>query len=96
MSSGAPASIQVAAIQPNLRPNEVTPLSSARHVVQILEQVAQQSNIDLFVLPELCPIGYSEDTFCRYLTSGSVNLQIISEIDDLIRECAKARILECF
>lgn len=91
MSSEASPSIQIAAIQPNLRSNDVTPLSSTRHVVELMERAAKKGDIDLFVLPELCPIGYTEDTFCRYLKRGSAILELIGEIDNLICSCAKVR-----
>jgi nitrilase len=39
------------------------------------------TRIDLVVLPELCPLGYSEDTFARYLPSTPETQKILEEID---------------
>ena len=42
--------------------------------------------MDLYVLPELCPIGYSQDTFENYLDSTDIQLQI----DEIMGETARA------
>jgi len=48
------------------------------------------TGIDLFVVPELCPIGYSEDTFANYLpTSDDDNLRLLSRIDEEMKRIAR-------
>lgn len=86
-------SITVAAVQPKLRSKDETPLSStmSMHVIDLLKQAAKRSSIDLFVLPELCPFGYSENTFERYLPNNAVNVKMMKDIHELFCECAKVR-----
>ena len=58
------------AFQVDLRPPCETPLIACHRALALLDQAASaasQQPIDLFVLPELAPIGYSEDTFAKYL-----------------------------
>ena len=89
-------SITIAAVQPHLRANDNTPISSAHHVINLMKQTSEKRHVDLFVLPELCPLGYSEDTFDNYLPKNLDNINVIREIDDLMRHFAKVRLYVCF
>ena len=85
----SPSSVTIAAVQPCLRTNDMAPLASARRVINIMKDVAQKNSIDLFVLPELCPLGYCENTFNEYLPNSPTTEKIIKEVDDLICSFAK-------
>ena len=45
--------------------------------------------IDLYILPELSPIGYSEDTFAHYLPDTPTKQQIYKELDARMAETAQ-------
>jgi len=90
----SPSSVTIAAVQPCLRTNDMSPLTSAQRVINIMKDAAQKSSIDLFVLPELCPLGYCENTFDEYLPNSPTTEKIIREVDDLI--CAFAKDSGCF
>lgn len=67
-------SLKIGAVQPPLRSVEEDPIEhTKRCIISLLEQ---QTGIDIFVLPELSPIGYSEDTFERYLDRPDTQEQI--------------------
>ena len=53
-------------------------------------QIPTASSIDLFVLPELCPVGYSEDTFANYLPTTQKLKQMFCEIDSCFAQAAQA------
>lgn len=53
-----------------------------------MKKASETEDIDLFVLPELCPLGYSDDTFNMLKDERSTSM-VIEEIDDLIYACAK-------
>lgn len=79
-------------LQPILRPPDETPLSATRRVIDIADRAIAENPetaIDLFVLPELCPVGYSEDTFANYLPSHPERKQVLDEIDAQLRDAAK-------
>ena len=88
--SPSSVTITIAAVQPCLRTNDMSPLTSAQRVINIMKDAAQKSSIDLFVLPELCPLGYCENTFDEYLPNSPTTEKIIREVDDLI--CAFAKV----
>lgn len=46
-------------------------------------------SIDLFLLPELCPVGYSEDTFARFLPTTRENQEMLAEIDGELQQAAR-------
>lgn len=47
------------------------------------------ANFDLFVLPELAPVGYSEDTFRNFLPSTPEKRQLFERIDQELINTAK-------
>jgi len=63
--------LTVAAVQPPLRQENMTPMDASRVAERMMkEALSTQSaslGIDIFVLPELSPFGYSEHTFAKYL-----------------------------
>jgi predicted amidohydrolase len=72
----------VGAVQCPLRDDQQDPLDACNAAIQLMKQASIQCQIDLFVLPELAPLGYSEDTFARYLPNTCKNLQIYQDIHD--------------
>ena len=63
------SSIEICIIQPPLRQDDECPLHATDAVIDLMKEAHQGNtkSIDLFVLPELCPVGYTEDTFSKYL-----------------------------
>jgi nitrilase len=90
--------LTVCLLQPRLREDEDDPLQATDQVVALLQAAAcqeqqqqqqqQKKHIDLFVLPELCPVGYSEDTFANYLPSNSAKQTMYRQIDDKLQQAA--------
>jgi predicted amidohydrolase len=87
--------LTVCLVQPRLREDEDTPLQATDQVVALMQAAAchcqgQQQHIDLFVLPELCPVGYSEDTFANYLPSNSNQTAqaMYHQIDEKLKQAA--------
>jgi predicted amidohydrolase len=44
--------------------------------------------VDLYVLPELCPVGYSEDTFANYLPANETLQAMYRQIDEKLQQAA--------
>lgn len=78
----------VGAVQCPLRTDQQDPLDACHTAIQLMKQASIESKIDLFVLPELAPLGYSEDTFARYLPNTPQNLQIYQDIHDMMVNAA--------
>lgn len=86
--------VAVCALQLEMRrPNE-TILESLQRGLEGMTRVACQQKIDLFVLPELSPVGYSEDTFARFLPKTPALQEVYRKIDDAFAN--QARILRTF
>ena len=82
--------INVCVVQLNLRSDDKDPVAEAGRWVCAMERIQrQQTIIDLFVLPELAPLGYSEDTFARFLPICEHNQQRLRKIDQLMQEAAR-------
>eukprot|EP00339_Tiarina_fusa_P002590 CAMPEP_0117017554 /NCGR_PEP_ID=MMETSP0472-20121206/13688_1 /TAXON_ID=693140 ORGANISM="Tiarina fusus, Strain LIS" /NCGR_SAMPLE_ID=MMETSP0472 /ASSEMBLY_ACC=CAM_ASM_000603 /LENGTH=297 /DNA_ID=CAMNT_0004721947 /DNA_START=99 /DNA_END=992 /DNA_ORIENTATION=+ len=62
-------------LQPPLRAPDETPAQATEAVIKLMKEAAQssESKTDLFLLPELCPIGYSEDTFAKLLPTAAAS-----------------------
>lgn len=54
-----------------------------------MEAIAETEAVDLFVLPELSPVGYSEDTFARYLPITPANQAMYQEFDRFFQIAAR-------
>jgi predicted amidohydrolase len=75
--------LRIAAVQAYLRPDCQDPIEyTTNHIVPLLQSCKE---MDLIVLPELCPIGYSEHTFHSYLDDISLHRRI----DDIMSEVAR-------
>jgi len=86
-------SLTIAAVQTPLRSESIAPLEAARVAERMMRDAAKEVNelrgtssnenqnqIDLFILPELAPLGYSEYTFSEFLMSSTM-----SDIDLLVQ-----------
>ena len=92
------SSLHLCAVQPLLRPPRETPQSALQRIKDQILSIAASTlrKVDLFVLPELAPIGYSEDTFQNYLP-GQNNEKaqaIYQEIQESMAQLAQE--LKCF
>lgn len=85
--------ITIAAVQPHLRAGGTNPVSSVQHVINLMKKASETEDVDLFVLPELCPLGYSDDTF-DMLADQCIASKVIEEIDHLMSDCAKVSVLD--
>lgn len=79
--------LKVGVVQAPLRPDDMDPVSFTQsRIVPLLKSCTEKEDVDLYVLPELCPIGYSQHTFENYLNSPDVQLQI----DEIMGKTARA------
>lgn len=59
-------------------------LDAAQRAVSLMEKAYREQEVDLFVLPELAPVGYSVNTFERLLPSASAKIEnLYAKIDEL-------------
>jgi predicted amidohydrolase len=75
--------LKIGAVQPPLRSPEEDPIEHTRTLV--LPLLKDCANVDLYVLPELSPIGYTQDTFDRYLHRPEIQ----QEIDAILAQAAR-------
>ena len=93
--------LTICIVQPPLRQDEQHPLDAVDTVLSLLKQAAleietyqharnSREGPVLFLLPELCPIGYSDDTFANYLpqTPGIQKMYLL--MDTKMQEAAKS------
>jgi predicted amidohydrolase len=83
------ATVNVCALQLALRPPTESPLDALLRVQRQMEAVFAMDSVDLFVLPELAPIGYSEDTFAKYLPISATNQAMYQEFDRFFQVTAR-------
>lgn len=92
IAKSKPTSVRIAAVQPQLRDDDVHPLDAARSVIDLMRREVKdgtstgERKIELFCLPELCPIGYSEHTFQTYLDSEDLQQSIAAMMGDFAKE----------
>lgn len=83
----------VCAVQVDLRPACETPMVACHRALTLLDRAVSQqqgqSKIDLFVFPELAPIGYSEDTFAKYLPKTKELRDMFVKMDHAFAEKAR-------
>ena len=82
--------IRVCALQPHLRTSFETPADAILRIQHEMHAIASSEIVDLFVLPELAPIGYSEHTFARFLPITLENERMYAEMDRVFQETARA------
>ena len=85
----ATPAVYVCAIQVALRPPEESPWDALLRVDRQMESIAASDSVDVFVLPELAPIGYSEDTFSKYLPINAANQAMYQEFDRFFQVIAR-------
>lgn len=59
-------------------------MKATLHALELITSAAKKADsvkIDLFVLPELAPVGYSEDTFLKYLPRTETLKKMFQDID---------------
>jgi predicted amidohydrolase len=81
--------VRVCALQPALRPPSESPWDALLRVKRQMEAIAETEAVDMFVLPELSPIGYSEDTFARFLPINAANQAMYQEFDRILQITAR-------
>lgn len=75
------STLTVCAMQPDLRKKDESPLDAATRILDAIERVSERTKVDLYVVPELAPVGYSEDTFQRFLPKTQVLKDTFGLID---------------
>ena len=78
-------------LQPNLRAPDEDLRSTTQRILNLGDTAMADHpdiSIDLFVLPELCPLGYSEDTFAKYLPTSPEKRKLLCEVDAAFRAAA--------
>ena len=83
----------ICAVQPKLRTDSQTLAESVENAIELIRTAHRGSNvdekIDLFVLPELSPIGYCEHTFTHYLPDTPTKQQLYKDLDARMAKTAK-------
>jgi predicted amidohydrolase len=93
--SAAPSpEIVVCALQLAMRQPNESLFEASMRVLEVTTRVAHQHNVDLFVLPELSPVGYSEDTFANLLPTTPKLIETYRQIDQAFAN--QARILQSY
>jgi predicted amidohydrolase len=85
----ATSAVFVCALQVALRPPEESPWDALVKVERQMESIVASDSVDVFVLPELAPIGYSEDTFSKYLPINATNQAMYQEFDRFFQVFAR-------
>jgi predicted amidohydrolase len=79
----------VCVVQLAMRAASESPLDAALRCTALMDRIAAHQHaggkptIDLYVLPELAPIGYNEDTFAKYLPKTKELQDMFVEMDHL-------------
>jgi len=86
--------LKICALQLRMRQPDETPLAATQRILDYMLSMTNKKNnnkqaIDLFVLPELSPVGYSEDTFARYLPATPMIQDMYRQIDQLFAQQAR-------
>jgi len=94
-ADNADAVLVICALQPELRSKTMSPKEAVQTTVNLMHRAAAsvtEPKVDLFVLPELSPIGYSEDTFANYLPASPSVQQDLYEgmLHSKMQEAARA------
>lgn len=86
-------SVVICAIQPKLRADSQTLAEAVENVIDLMRTAHRDciadEKIDLFVLPELSPIGYCEHTFAHYLPDTPTKQQLYKDLDARMAKTAK-------
>jgi len=84
-----PSELVVCVVQPTMREGKESPLDAATRTLSRIETFASLKKVDLFILPELSPFGYCEDTFKRYLPRTKLLKDMYSVVDEAFAMWAK-------
>lgn len=97
-SSPAKTVLRIGAVQVPLRQDKVHPLQATRAVIELMVTFQQVENkIELFVLPELCPVGYTEQTFREWLPKTPEIVQVYEKIhQDFCKAAVELQAFICF
>jgi len=74
-------SVKICAMQPVMRKPHQSRMEATQQVLQMMNDIAAREKVDLFILPELCPVGYSEDTFRNFLPVTPKMQSLYHQID---------------
>jgi predicted amidohydrolase len=77
------ATLRIGAVQPPLRREDQDPVEYTIH--HVLPLLMSRTDVDILVLPELCPIGYMQHTFDNYLDERDVQ----GQIDEIMSQSAR-------
>jgi predicted amidohydrolase len=84
----------VCALQLAMRQPNESIFEASMRVLDGTTNVAYKHKVDLFVLPELSPVGYSEDTFANLLPTTPKLIETYRQIDQAFAN--QARILQSY
>jgi predicted amidohydrolase len=93
--SAAPSpEIVVCALQLKMRQPNESLLEASTRVLEDMTRAAHEHKVDLFVLPELSPVGYSEDTFANLLPTTPKLIETYRQVDQAFAN--QARLLHSY
>lgn len=76
-------------MQAALRADTESPMDASSRTLHTMKRIGAVGNVDLFVLPELAPVGYSTDTFERFLPKVALLKDMYRLIDQGFATAAK-------
>jgi predicted amidohydrolase len=92
-----PSVVNICALQLTLRAPQESAWDAMFRTQRQMENIAASDMVDIFVLPELAPIGYSDDTFAKYLPINPTNQALHIEFDRLFQVTArKLHVYVCY
>jgi predicted amidohydrolase len=88
------AELTICAVQTKMRQETESPLDASSRILESIKEVSRHTKVDLFVLPELAPVGYCEDTFSRFLPKSTLIKNMYGLIDEAFSHYAST--LQCY
>lgn len=81
------------AVQCPLCANDQHPLEATVTAIHLMKQACHDQKMDLVVLPKLAPIGYSQDTFQRYLPNSRATQELYRKIHaQMVETCVELQV----
>lgn len=88
-SSSGDSAVSICAVQPALRSSDESPMEALLRIQRQMELISKTNSVDMYVLPELAPYSYTEDTFAKYLPVDSKNQAMFEELDRIYQATAR-------
>jgi predicted amidohydrolase len=88
-TSSGDSAVSICAVQPALRSSSESPMEALLRVQRQMDLISKTNSVDMYVLPELAPYGYADDTFAEYLPVNAKNQALFEELDRIYQATAR-------